>query len=451
MAVARVKLTIDHDQVAADLSDYRLYVTADMLPEGVWDEIVDTANGLDVRFFASDDETELDREIVAIDVDAETIEAWVLLPTISSTEDTIVWCHVGGDTAPNAGSAVWGGDYTSVYHFAGDAVDACGDSDGSVSGAVASSGLTGSAYNLSSGDYIERGAAMNVTNEHIAVEVLAKIDLTVGIHTKALITRAHFYEPDPGRANAGFCLVAKDDGAVAYRVMETIDGDGGYKTCLYETAAGVITTDTWHWIAVYVYLNLYNSNREVTIWVDGVEKATTKTEQMGGLVRYDDIMKTRFGAAYRDVYDTHWPIAAEIDEVRLMYGAVPSGNRLLTEYTNTTSAAFVSESTYYPPMTADFSSSPSQQYAGVPIQFTDLSTGNVTSWLWDFGDGETSTEQNPTHTYAASGSYTVSLTVSDGATSDVEEKDGHKTVWGASATPTTGDRPLRVQFRADEV
>ncbi|NIM11614.1 MAG: PKD domain-containing protein, partial [Candidatus Aminicenantes bacterium] len=49
------------------------------------------------------------------------------------------------------------------------------------------------------------------------------------------------------------------------------------------------------------------------------------------------------------------------------------------------------------------------------VNFTDTSTddGTIVSWLWDFGDGNTSTEQNPTHTYAADGTYTVTLTVTD--------------------------------------
>lgn len=50
--------------------------------------------------------------------------------------------------------------------------------------------------------------------------------------------------------------------------------------------------------------------------------------------------------------------------------------------------------------------------------FTDLSTNDPESWLWDFGDGNTSTEQNPTHTYTASGDYTVCLTVSNSAGTD---------------------------------
>ncbi|HEX2901017.1 MAG TPA: PKD domain-containing protein, partial [Bacteroidia bacterium] len=44
--------------------------------------------------------------------------------------------------------------------------------------------------------------------------------------------------------------------------------------------------------------------------------------------------------------------------------------------------------------------------------FTDLSTGGPTAWAWDFGDGGTSALQNPSHTYAANGSYVVTLTVS---------------------------------------
>jgi PKD repeat protein len=45
------------------------------------------------------------------------------------------------------------------------------------------------------------------------------------------------------------------------------------------------------------------------------------------------------------------------------------------------------------------------------VQFTDTSEGTFSSWLWDFGDGNSSTAQNPSHIYAMPGSYTVSLRV----------------------------------------
>ncbi|MDD4469725.1 MAG: PKD domain-containing protein [Methanoculleus sp.] len=52
------------------------------------------------------------------------------------------------------------------------------------------------------------------------------------------------------------------------------------------------------------------------------------------------------------------------------------------------------------------------------VQFTDLSTGDPTTWLWDFGDGNSSTEQHPVHTYRTPGTYTVNLTVSTADGSD---------------------------------
>jgi len=45
------------------------------------------------------------------------------------------------------------------------------------------------------------------------------------------------------------------------------------------------------------------------------------------------------------------------------------------------------------------------------VAFEDQSTNNPTSWSWEFGDGQTSRQQNPTHTYSAPGTYTVTLTV----------------------------------------
>ena len=59
--------------------------------------------------------------------------------------------------------------------------------------------------------------------------------------------------------------------------------------------------------------------------------------------------------------------------------------------------------------------------SGLPplkVAFEDLSSGDPTSWAWDFGDGGTSTEQNPEHTYTDPGTYAVTLTVSNAISSD---------------------------------
>ena len=68
--------------------------------------------------------------------------------------------------------------------------------------------------------------------------------------------------------------------------------------------------------------------------------------------------------------------------------------------------------TVSPPVAA-FSGSPTSGTAPLAVTFTDASTGGPTAWSWDFGDGTSSTAQNPVHTYAAAGSYSVSLTVTN--------------------------------------
>ncbi len=72
------------------------------------------------------------------------------------------------------------------------------------------------------------------------------------------------------------------------------------------------------------------------------------------------------------------------------------------------------------PVVADFKTEVTN---GTNVQFTDLSSGfGITSWVWDFGDGSTSTERNPKHTYLKEGTYQVSLTVSNGSYENTAKK-----------------------------
>lgn len=53
---------------------------------------------------------------------------------------------------------------------------------------------------------------------------------------------------------------------------------------------------------------------------------------------------------------------------------------------------------------------PISGFAPLEVHFTDQSSPDITTWLWTFGDGDTSTSQNPSHTYTIDGTYVVSLT-----------------------------------------
>jgi len=75
--------------------------------------------------------------------------------------------------------------------------------------------------------------------------------------------------------------------------------------------------------------------------------------------------------------------------------------------------ALVHQPTYAP--VASFTESATSGTAPLTVQFTDTSTQSPTSWQWDFGDGSTSTQQNPSVTYAAEGTYTVTMRASNAA------------------------------------
>ena len=72
---------------------------------------------------------------------------------------------------------------------------------------------------------------------------------------------------------------------------------------------------------------------------------------------------------------------------------------------------------------AGFATWPRAGTAPLDVTFTDRSTGNPTSWHWEFGDGATSTEQNPGHTYTSAGHHTVALTATGDFGTDTETEN----------------------------
>ncbi len=79
---------------------------------------------------------------------------------------------------------------------------------------------------------------------------------------------------------------------------------------------------------------------------------------------------------------------------------------------------------------------------GSATQFTDASTisgSTIKTWQWDFGDGNTSTQQNPTNTYSSTGNYTVSLTVTTKEGCDATTTQTVKISKGPTLSLTTTD------------
>lgn len=103
----------------------------------------------------------------------------------------------------------------------------------------------------------------------------------------------------------------------------------------------------------------------------------------------------------------------------------PGGSNTVTrtQYITVTAAAPV----------ASFSATPTSGTAPLVVNFTDSSQGSITSRTWNFGDGTSSTAQDPAHTYANSGTYTVTLTATGPGGSNTATRTNYVTVVAASA------------------
>ena len=101
---------------------------------------------------------------------------------------------------------------------------------------------------------------------------------------------------------------------------------------------------------------------------------------------------------------------------------------------------------------AMFDADPDSGDVPLTVQFTNQSTGLIDEYLWEFGDGFTSTDENPTYIYNEPGVYTVSLTASGlgGVNKVVKENlikvESFYPIAGFSADKTVGTHPLSVQF-----
>ncbi len=140
-------------------------------------------------------------------------------------------------------------------------------------------------------------------------------------------------------------------------------------------------------------------------------------------------------------------------------GTEPDGNVIVKANDGSDTIRWEFTFTGYPP-TAVATSDITEGEAPLDVSFTgDASTDDiaVTEYLWDFGDGSTSTEANPIHTFAAAGSYDVVLTVTDGGgltdtataiTITVIAPNGAPTAV-ATSDVSEGEVPLEVSFTGD--
>jgi len=183
----------------------------------------------------------------------------------------------------------------------------------------------------------------------------------------------------------------------------------------------------------------YYTSYPVTIYGGSNEEATAMCAAAGYTNVYNDL-----AINYYSHYLGYWTSAGTLwyrnsaNNVNGVTLTNPAVHSVSTMYNcDTTGKHYVLKDTYIngiaPPLT-DFTSTLPTGTAPLEVQFTDTTTGSPTSWTWSFGDGTSSTEQNPSHIYAVAGTFDVSLTAANAGGSDTEEKVGYVIVTAPAQT-----------------
>lgn len=142
-----------------------------------------------------------------------------------------------------------------------------------------------------------------------------------------------------------------------------------------------------------------NSNGPNVVDVINTESWNLNCTASGTQVLYNTTSNTGFYIGSGEGTSTMWLDTCK--ETWVYNPTYTAENGVLYEY-----------STTIPPVAA-FTANTFSGINATKVAFTDYSTGTVNSYLWDFGDGSTSTERNVTHDYQQGGAYQVSLTVTN--------------------------------------
>ena len=151
-------------------------------------------------------------------------------------------------------------------------------------------------------------------------------------------------------------------------------------------------------------------NQEINIVTDSLS---------GGGSSYYNTVTTNSSGYYSDIMQLPIDEQGIVEVFTMSCGMIQSQSGYYSQNTNQLTFDFQICSDSIGDCQAMFYYMPGNDF--LSIQFTDTSYGNPDSWMWDFGDGNTSTEQNPVHTFPQPGEYITNLTISGSACTSTTE------------------------------
>jgi hypothetical protein len=343
----RKTVTIDHTKVSgsASLANFALLFQATdanlkTISNG---GSVGKIDGTDILFTASDGVTKLDHELEAYTPTTGQVTAWVRIPALSNSADTVIYIYYGNAAAPDQQNktGVWDTNYKAVWHLPNGSTLSAADSTsnangGTISGATAGTGL------------MDGGASFNGSSGYATIPSAA----FTGFPTSGNISAYSATFSAWFKTSAAGVILGQDSGEQpptspgGYVPAVYIDSTGHLRASLFwhgsgslqETSSGIYNDGAWHHVTV-----TFNNGTEA-LYVDG----TLAGSQTG-------LTENGYNASYKyflgTMYSSFWPSAASgwsyfngiMDEMRVS-NAARSSDWVLTEYRNQNApATFFSE------------------------------------------------------------------------------------------------------------
>jgi PKD repeat protein len=406
----RKTITIDRTKVTGSLTNFPILVSLAMDPDLSAHAL---ANGNDILFTSSDGTTRLSHEIEKYA--NGNLVAWVKVPSVTSGSNAVIYLYYGNPGAPNQQdpAGVWDTNFRGVWHLKSSLADSTSHGNNCINhGSTSVNGPIADARYFAKAQYLDCGAFENIPKE-MTTEFWVNInDNALGDSWPRIVEK--------GDENTNGWSVYVDENSHQLNFAYN-DGSKGHWILFSDNQPGL---DAWYHVAV-----TYSVSKNIaSMYVNG-QQVDSSTEVHAITANSNTF---HIGSQY-------YRLNSAIDEVR-MSNAARSAGWIKTSYANQNSpSTFSSLGTEVksrdqltcriptPPVAA-FSADVTSGKAPLTVTFTDQSTNSPTAWTWDFGDGGSSSLQNPVHVYTAAGTYPVALTASNGDGSDKLVKQDYITV-----------------------
>ncbi len=271
------RLTINSSQVSADLTNFPVLVSVTdpnlrLMPDGN----IGNSNGGDILFTSADELTQLDHEIELYNSATGQLTAWVKIPNLLSTVDTVIYMYFGNPGAASQWNinGTWdeGGanNYVGVWHLSessGNHTDSTGNVNGTRNGNSVITGNIANAqmFNAVESDFIDLG------NNYI-FQYDDPFAISAWVKRSSTGTAQMIAARDNG--DKGWRIILRPSGQVRFIMVADCCPTGPNNWFIWADTNGAITdTTAWHHIAAY-----YPGDGQpgsIDLFVDGVQSAVT--------------------------------------------------------------------------------------------------------------------------------------------------------------------------------